>query len=163
MMTAADKYIFEKAKREDAFAVLALYKSVIGEEFCVWNENYPETLEIEGDLTADDLFVLRDGEKIIGAISIVPENELDSFDLFTSYGAEIARVVIAKGYRGNGLSGKMLKEIEAVLRKRGAKAIHLSVAKTNIPACKTYIKAGFKTLGEAEIFGGEYYLMEKII
>ncbi len=158
-----DKYIFRKAKREDTSDIYSLYKSVLGEEFCAWNENYPDMLEIEGDLAADNLFVLTDSERIIGAISIVPENELDGFDIFTSAGAEIARVVIAKEYRGCGLSGKMVAETEAILRKRGCKAIHLSVAKTNIPARKTYIKAGFQTVGEAEIYGGEYYLMEKEI
>ncbi len=157
------QYDFRNAKREDASDIYSLYKSVLGEEFCVWNENYPDMLEIEGDLTSDNLFVLTDREKIIGAISIVPENELDAFDIFTSAGAEIARVVIAKDYRGNGLSGKMMEEIETVLRKRGCKSIHLSVAKANIPARKTYIKAGFQTVGEAEIYGGEYFLMEKEI
>ncbi len=158
-----DKYIFRKANTYDATAVYALYKSVLGEEFCVWNDAYPDMLEIEADLAADDLFVLTEGEKIIGAISIVPENELDGFDCFTGDGSEIARVVIAKEYRGKGLSCKMVGEIEKILCKRGCKAIHLSVAKSNIPACKTYIKAGFKTVGEAEMYGGDYYIMEKQI
>ncbi len=159
----SDKYIFRKAEKEDAFSVYALYKSVVGEEFCVWNDAYPDRLEIEGDLAANDLFVLVNGEKIIGAISIVPENELDGFDCFTIDGPEIARVVIAKEYRGKGLSYKMVSEIEKILCDRGMKSIHLSVAKANIPAYKTYIKAGFKTVGEVEIYGGDYYIMEKQI
>ncbi len=162
-MMSSDKYIFRKAEKEDASAVYALYKSVIGEEFCVWNDAYPDMIEIEGDLDENDLFVLTEGEKIIGAISIVPENELDGFDCFTSDGAEIARVVIAKEYRDRGLSYKMVGEMEKILLKRDYKSIHLSVAKSNIPAYKTYIKAGFKTVGEAEIYGGDYYLMEKQI
>ncbi len=156
-----DRYIFRKAEREDIAAVYALYKSVIGDEFCVWNDAYPDMLEIECDLGADDLFVLTYDGKTIGAISIVPENELDNFECFTRYGSEIARVVVAKEYRGRGLSGKMVGEIEEVLRKREIYAIHLSVANANIPAYKTYIKAGFKTVGEAHIYGGYYYLMEK--
>ncbi len=157
------KYAFRKATREDASAIYALYKSVIGEEFCVWTESYPDMLEIDGDLKTDNLFVLTDGEKIIGAISIVPENELDGFASFTSDGAEIARVVIAKEYRGKSLSKEMVSEIEKILCNRGAKAIHLSVAKSNFPAFKTYIKAGFKAVGEAEMYGGDYYLMEKLL
>ncbi len=111
-MTSSDKYIFRKAKKEDASSVYALYKSVVGEEFCVWNDAYPDTLEIEADLASNNLYVLTDGEKIIGAISIVPQNELDGFECFTSDGPEIARVVIAKEYRGKGLSYKMVSEIE---------------------------------------------------
>jgi len=39
----------------------------------------------------------------------------------------------------------------------------LSVVKTNVPAYKTYIKAGFAVVGEAQMYGNDYYLMEKAI
>ena len=57
----------------------------------------------------------------------------------------------------------MVQSIESILRSNGCKAIHLSVVKTNVPAYKTYIKAGFAVVGEAQMFGNDYYLMEKAI
>ncbi len=160
-MMSFDKYVFRKAEQEDTCAVYSLYKSVVGDEFCVWNDAYPGMLEIRDDLASDNLFVLTDGEKVIGAISIVHENELDEFDCFTHDGAEIARVAVAKEHRGKGLSGKMVGEVENILRERDCKALHLSVAKANTPAYKTYLRVGFLTVGEAELYGGDYYLMEK--
>jgi ribosomal protein S18 acetylase RimI-like enzyme len=71
--------------------------------------------------------------------------------------------VVDKAYQGHGLSFKMVQSIEAVLRKNGYKAIRLSVVKTNIPAYRTYIKAGFAVVGEAQMYGNDYYLMEKAI
>ena len=57
----------------------------------------------------------------------------------------------------------MVQNIVPILRKNGWKAIHLSVVKTNIPAYKAYIKAGFAVVGEAQMYGYDYYLMEKAI
>ena len=104
------------------------------------------------------------GSKIIGAISVVPENELDGFDCWScSGGKEIARIVIEKAYQGQGLSFEMVQRVESILQRKGYTSIHLSVVKSNIPAYKTYIKAGFVTVGEAQMYGNDYYLMEKAI
>ena len=130
----------------------------------MWNDSYPTMTEIEQDLEMKSLYVMTDGSKVIGAISVVPENELDGFDCWSYKSSrEIARVVIDKAYRGNGLSFKMVQNIVSILQKNGCKAIHLSVVKTNIPAYKTYIKAGFGVVGEAQMYGNDYYLMEKAI
>ena len=107
---------------------------------------------------------MKDDNKVIGAISIVPENELDGFDCWLYKDSkEIARVVVDKAYQGQGLSFEMVQKIESIIKNKGHKAIHLSVVKINIPAYKTYIKAGFNVVGEAKMYGNDYYLMEKAI
>ena len=133
---------FRMAQQPDAAQVLSLYQSAKSGAFCVWNESYPTDTEIAQDLATGNLYVMTDGGKVIGAISVVPENELDIFDCWTCKdGKEIARVVIDKTYQGRGLSFEMVQSITSILRKNGCKAIHLSVVKTNVPAYKTYIKA----------------------
>ena len=155
---------FRIAQRNDAERILSLYQGAKGEEFCVWNDSYPTMTEIKHDLDTNNLYMMTDGSKIIGAISVVPENELDNFDCWACKdGKEIARVVVDKAYQGQGLSFEMVQSIESILARAGYKAIHLSVVKSNIPAYKTYIKAGFVTVGEAQMYGNDYYLMEKVI
>ena len=152
------------AQQSDVEHVLSLYQRAKNDKFCVWNDSYPSIAEIEHDLETKNLYVMTDGSKVIGAISVVPENELDSFDCWSCKdGKEIARVVIDKAYQGHGLSFEMVQKVASILRRNGWKAIHLSVVKTNIPAYKTYIKAGFTVVGEAEMYGNNYYLMEKAI
>lgn len=156
------KQSFRPATQEDASQVLSLYEKAKGSPFCVWNESYPSMAEIQHDLETQNLYVMADGSKLIGAISVVPENELDDFDCWTfKDGKEIARVVVDKAYQGRGLAFEMVARTESILRERGCKAIHLSVVKSNIPACKTYEKAGFCVVGEAQLYGNDYYLMEK--
>ena len=155
---------FRIAQQDDAEHVLSLYQSAKSSAFCVWNDSYPSIAEIEHDLETKNLYVMTDDSKVIGAISVVPENELDDFDCWSCKdGKEIARVVIDKAYQGYGLSFEMVQGIASILRKNGCKAIHLSVVKTNVPAYKTYIKAGFAVVGEAQMYGNDYYLMEKSI
>ena len=152
------------AEQEDVAQVLSLYQKARNGEFCVWSDSYPTIAEIAHDLETKNLYVMTDGSKVIGAISVVPENELDDFDCWSCKdGKEIARVVIDKAYQGHGLSLEMVQSIAAILGKNGCKAIHLSVVKSNIPAYKTYIKAGFAVVGEAQMYGNDYYLMEKAI
>ena len=158
------KLNFRIARQGEEEQVLSLYQSAKGSKFCVWNESYPCMTEIEHDLETSNLYVMTDGSKIFGAISVVPENELDGFDCWSCKdGKEIARVVIDKDYQGHGLSFEMMQNVESILRESGHKAIHLSVVKSNIPAYKTYIKADFAIVGEAQMYGNDYYLMEKAI
>ena len=71
--------LFRKAETCEAEAIRALYQAVIGTPFCTWDESYPGETEIAGDLSASALDVLEEDHQTIGAISIVPENELDHF------------------------------------------------------------------------------------
>ncbi len=157
-------YDIKIARPDDAEAVLSLYQSAKGGEFCAWSDSYPDMLEIEHDLETWNLYVMTQDSKIIGAVSVVPENELDVLDCWSCKDSrEIARVVISREYRGKGLSFELVRFIESILYKDACRALHLSVAKINIPAYKTYIKAGFVTVGEVKMFGNSYYLMEKLL
>ncbi len=163
-------YTFRPARPDEAEAVYALYQSVIGTLFCTWNTAYPGREEVARDLSCRCLYVLAEDGQIIGALSVVPENELDHLPCWSdvpgapgSPGAhrEIARVVIARPRQGMGLAGQMVDAISALLAAEGCSAIRLSVAKINLPAAATYRKAGFRTVGEAILYGGAYLLMEK--
>lgn len=156
---------FRLAHQEDAANVLSLYKSAIGSAFCVWNDYYPGEAEIAHDLETANLYVLTSADEITGALSVVPENEMDDFPCWsqTDQAREIARVVIAKAHQGKGLAYEMVQKITPILLDAGCTSIHLSAVKSNIPACRTYQKAGFQTVGETEMYGNSFYLMEKVI
>jgi len=60
--------------------------------------------EIDLDIAAQSLYVLEDNLKLVGAISVVPENELDDRPEWRCRDRvrEIARVVVSPDCRGNG-------------------------------------------------------------
>ena len=154
--------VFRKAQTSEAEAILALYRSVAGKPFCTWNEAYPGQFEITGDLAAGTLYVLEEGKEVIGAVSIVPENELDDFDCWKirENAREFARVVIRPDQQHKGLSFYLIEGVMQELRQQGAAAIHIAVAKDNIPAQKLYHKTGFCICGEAELYGHSFFLCE---
>jgi len=154
-----------KADIKDKKRVLELYDSVRGKGFCPWNEEYPVMREIDGDTAAGCLYLFTEGEKLIGALSVEPENELDDrpFWRCPDKAAEVARVVVAPGYQGKGIAARMMGMIEQRLKREGFEAIHLLVAEDNLPAWKTYEKTGFSFLDRIEIYGGIFRACEKII
>lgn len=155
---------FRRAREEELDDVLELYKSVIGTEFCTWNEYYPGKEEIKMDYENNNLFVMMEGNQILGALSVISENELDELEFWNVRDRavrEIARVVVNRRFRGKGIAYEMVKKIEYILKEEGCTAIHLLVACKNIPAYKTYMKAGFEVMGECDMYGNHYYACEK--
>ena len=154
--------VFRHARKSDAEVILGIYNAVRGKGFCIWNDEYPFMPEIEADLQSEGLFVLEADNEIIGAASIVPQNEMDSVSVWTHRdAAEIARIVIAPEFQGRGYSEIIVSHLLSELKNRNVKYVHLAVERNQIPAQKTYKKLGFTTVGKWESYGHHYFLCEK--
>lgn len=158
-------YTLELAKKEELTDVKTLYSSVINTPYCIWNEEYPSDFEIDLDYKSDKLFVLKYNEQIIGAASIVPENEMDDIDCWTEVNnsCEIARIVIHKDYQGKGLAKILVSLLIEEIKILKYKSIHLAVHVDHIPAYKTYTGLGFKMVGSTFMYGHNYKLLELLI
>ena len=157
--------IFRKAKWNEAETILNLYRAVIGTPFCTWDELYPGITEIAEDLSSGTLYVLEENRELIGAISIVPENELDHLECWKvrENTREFARVVLRPEYQHKGLSVILVEGIIRELQKQNVAAIHIAVAKDNLPAQRLYQKMGFDFCGEADLYGHRFFLCEKTL
>ena len=146
--------------------VLSLYKSVIGLEGSVWDDEYPTITEIDTDFDHNCLYVLEKDGVVIGAISPLYENICDDFDCWKiSDGTqrEFARVVIGRDYQGHGYGALMTQMLLDIFKKEGCNSVHILVAECNISAQKTYLKNGFEHRGNCEMFGHSYLLYEKVL
>ena len=157
--------VFRKARKGEADVVMALYRAVVGKQFCTWDESYPGKTEITADLASGSLYVLEKDKELIGAISIVPKNEIDDFGCWRikENAREFARVVLRPDQQRKGLSVFLVENIIQELQKQQAAAIHLAVAKENIPAQRLYQKTGFDFCGEADLYGHSFFLCEKVL
>ena len=54
-----------------------MYKIQLGREYCPWNDEYPNEETIDFDLSRDALYVLKTDGKIVGAISIDEDEEVN--------------------------------------------------------------------------------------
>lgn len=150
-------------KETELSEVLEIYRSVSGTEFCTWNEYYPGMTEINSDFAKNNLFVLIEDKKIIGTASIVSQNEYDEMPFWACKDnvAEIARLAIIPECQNKGLASYLLNEIENKALYNGFSAIHLLVAEKNIPAYRTYMKSGYRVMGECDLYGNHYFACEK--
>lgn len=116
-------------------------------ELQVYVENF-------GDHKDDHCLVLEVNENIVGAIWSRIMNDYGHIDNQTPSLA----ISIYKEYRGQGLGTKLMKEMLALLKQEGYKAVSLSVQKEN-PAFRLYERLGFCILQE---HGDEYLMMKEI-
>ena len=160
--------VFTPADPSDAEAILKLYRSHLGREFCAWTDNYPSAETINFDLSRNALFCLKTktGHDLAGVISFdaVPETDLlpcwaDSL----KPSVEFARVAVSLKYQGCGISGKLFSCASLEAKKRGFRGVRYLVAKTNRIALHAYRKLRFPTVGEYMYHGVEYWCCEKEI
>lgn len=90
--------------------------------------------------------------KIVGAVWVRIMNDYGHINDKTPSFA----ISVYKEYRGKGIGTALMREMLAILKKRGYKQASLSVQKKNF-AAEMYRKLGFKTIDENE----EEYLMMK--
>lgn len=156
---------FRKAAENEAQEICGLYRSVIGSPFSTWNEEYPGPADIKADMAAGTLYVLEREREIIGAVSIVPENELDDSECWKvrENAREFARVVIRPEYQGRGYSALLIGGILDELRSCGCSSVHIAAAKKNIPAQRLYRSQGFVFCGGKDMYGNSYFLCEKVL
>jgi len=154
------------ANERDKEEIYHLYKQQIGKEFCTWNDYYPEMSEINHDIETKNLFVFLFEKKIIGAVSVCSENELDDATIWTlpcKNPRELTRVVVDDSFKGRGFAAYMVTEVEKSLANKGVDAVHLLAAIKNIPAVKTYQKLGYVMACRAFLYDIDFYCFERRI
>ncbi|MCR5418055.1 MAG: GNAT family N-acetyltransferase [Lachnospiraceae bacterium] len=152
------------AKEEDRKEVLALYKMQLGREFCPWNDEYPGNETIDFDLERDSLFVMEDEGRIVAAISIEEDEDVDNLTCWSADlqpGGELARLAVLPSMQNRGIARQMLQHGMTVLKQRGFKSIHFLVNKCNEKAIRSYAVFGFHTVGECHMYEQDMYCYEK--
>jgi GNAT superfamily N-acetyltransferase len=151
------------AKKAELPQILKLYRSVIGKTGCTWSISYPNEATLYEDFNTQNLYVLQKGKELVGAISIVPRNELDDLECWKvrENAREIARVVIAPQHQGKGYGKFMVKKLCYQLEERKCKAVHLLASTENYHALNLYREAGFQNIGQCERYDHAYYIYEK--
>lgn len=152
------------AKKEEIEQINDLYNSVKNSSFTTWNEYYPTLEFIEYDIKNNGLYILTSNDYLIGAISVVKDNELDELSFWENKCAkEIARICIRPSFQNMGLSKLMITYIENILIKNNISSVHLLCAIKNIPAYIVYKKLGYKEMGKVFMYDNYYYALEKLI
>ena len=146
--------------------IFKLYVDARKTKGCTWTEEYPTKEIIKNDILRGDSFVIvnEKNNEIIAAISIdddklVEEQECWSKELKPA--GELARLVIAEEYRGNGLAGNLIQGAMENLQKRKYKGVHYLVSPNNANALRAYKKMEFNDCGRIFLYDHEWICYER--
>ncbi len=157
-------YPIERGQAQDAEAIYALYRSLIDMPYGTWNEDYPDFELVKEDLARSEVFVMRDGGRLIAAIVNEDSDEFDGMAPW--YGdvrkwAQLGRLGVDKAYQGRGIGRTMMRHALECARKEGCDAVRLLVGVHNLPAQRAYATLGFDVCGEAEAWGNRWLCYQK--
>ena len=154
------------ANEEDRAEILSLYDMQKGREFCPWSEDYPSNETIDFDLSRDALYVLKKGGKILAAISLEEDEDVDSISFWDdnlSPEGELARLAVHPDEQSKGYGKIMLHHGMEELKNRGYKGIHFLVNKYNVKALRCYEGFGFHVVGEVHMYEQDFLCYEKTL
>ncbi|MBR1568383.1 MAG: GNAT family N-acetyltransferase [Lachnospiraceae bacterium] len=156
---------FMLATKLDTEEVLKLYRSVVGSEYCAWTDSYPSMETIDYDLQRDALYVMRDESgEIIGAITVDDDPDVNALSCWSKDlqgEPELSRLVVRADHQNQGMACDMIYKLMEILRGKGHSGIRYMVSKRNIKAMRSYSKLHAVQVGEAALFGDEFWCFEK--
>ncbi|MCR5675039.1 MAG: GNAT family N-acetyltransferase [Lachnospiraceae bacterium] len=158
--------VIEPATEKDRARIMALYQAQLGREFCPWDEDYPSDETISFDLSRDSLFVMREDERVIAAISVDLDEAVEKLDCWNRDlvpGGELSRLAVDPAVQNAGIGKRMLEHGMRALKERGYKSIHFLVNKHNIKALKCYASFGFNVVGECFMYDQDFLCYEKAL
>ena len=125
-----------KATQED---FLRVHQFTAG---CPPMENYPEHVyKIILRYFGDYCFIGEENEQIIGfVLGIVPQGFQGTYFLW--------EIGVTPTYRGQGIGGKLVREVEKELGKMGFKRIELTIDPVNLPSQKFFKKMDYENISE---------------
>ena len=153
------------AAEADKEEILVLYKSQIGQEYCAWDDHYPDLPEIDMDLSYDSLFVMKqDNGEIIAAISIDHDEQVEQlacWDPDLAPGGELARLAVKTAYQNQGIARQMIFYAMERLKERDYHSVHYLVNKYNEKALRSYRHLGLDEVGKCDLYEQEFLCFEK--
>ena len=156
--------VIELATEKDRSQILGLFKAQKGREYCAWDEGYPSDETISFDLSRDALYVMKENGKVIAAISIEEDEDVDKLDCWNRDlfpGGELARVAVDPSMQSRGIGRQMMEHGLKALKERGYKSTHFLVNKYNVKAIKCYAAFGFNVVGECFMYDQDFFCYEK--
>lgn len=117
-----------------------------------WNELYPSREAFLNDVELNQLWVIKEGKKIIGSIVIteVEDEEYNDIKWLTSNGntVYIHRLAIHPSYQGQGLAQQLMSFAESYARENKYDSVRLDTFSQNKRNNTFYQKRGYTQLGD---------------
>jgi ribosomal protein S18 acetylase RimI-like enzyme len=165
--------IIRKATRADLNGIMRMYNScvagMIKNGIDQWDESYPNTEVIMGDLIAQTYFVVTKNEIIIAGINI-DQNQDDTYlaidweDKKNQF-LVVHRLAVKVDLWSDGIGKSLMLFTENLVTEKGLNSIRLDTYSGNPNAMEFYRRLGYNELGTIDLKPNKdkYHCFEKII
>ncbi|MBR6573762.1 MAG: GNAT family N-acetyltransferase [Clostridia bacterium] len=160
--------IFREASETDLDGVMALYRSCTAFSHThgndSWSEEYPCREFAEEDLANRGLFVLEHAGEIVGAISLLAEDDWDELPVWQGDAScNLSRLGIKPQLQKLHLAERMMEEISRVARARGFRSTRHGSLVTNVASNRLYERMGYQNRGRVSMYGHDFHCFERIL
>lgn len=135
-----------------------------------WQNGYPDIETIRNDIRLGYSYVMVEGDHVLGTVALIFDGEKTYDTIYEgkwlssgSYAA-IHRIAVAARYKGSGLAGDMMKNIENICLNKGVDSIKIDTHEDNKTMQRYLDKNGFKYCGVIYLEDGNKRLaFEKLL
>jgi ribosomal protein S18 acetylase RimI-like enzyme len=132
-----------------------------------WDEVYPDAAVFTRDLAAGTLHVLREGDGILGCVTLdTTHDPLWQGMAWSAAGepaAAVHRLMVHPALQGRGLAKQLMAHAESLARAQGFRSIHLDCFAANPAAFALYERLGYRRTGTATMRKGPFICFEKLL
>ena len=152
-----------QATQHDFPAICALYEAVCAGMAAspspqwVWGE-YPNETFLQRSLDAGTLYVAREGDALLCAVTIDTNFDPEYAGVNWLFGVKpgaFHRLAIAPQQQGKGLGKKIIADVCDILRSHGCDTLRIDTYAPNANAQKLYTAIGMRKAGEVKFFHRE--------
>ena len=162
--------MLEKAVKADYEAVCSLYREACegmeqdGLDLWHWGE-YPSAEIVEEDIRRGEMYVVRGEKGLLGCVCVNRTGDPEYAAVPWQFEGEAGlfhRIAVSRAAQGQGLAGRMLTEVEDILRGMGCTVLRGDVSAANHKALKLYARMGMTRPGSfnPEWGNGMFYALE---
>jgi len=146
-------------------AVQACIRHMESQGIFQWDEIYPTRDVFQQDLAEQSLFVVRDGDAVVGAIVLNEHQEPEYGDVAWACSTDsvlvVHRLFVHPYSQGKGVAGRLMDYAEQYAQSRGYEAIRLDAFTKNPAAVSLYERRGYRNAGTVTFRKGDFYCFEK--
>lgn len=161
-------YSFSKARPDQADAIFSLYREVVveGERNGTshWSEAYPTRAFLDEDIESQRIFILKDGNTIIAAVSLLQTDDLDDEPLGWKdvKSCVPVRLCVSPQYQGQHIGEHVMNCLIDYVKSQGYQSMRLLAAMNSIAANRLYTRMGFVRLGVVELYESSFNAYELV-
>jgi ribosomal protein S18 acetylase RimI-like enzyme len=152
------------ARIDDLNNVTNLYDEIIDqtkniEVYARWKKGlYPTEKMIRDYIKMNALYILKEGNALIGAMAVTVDNDTDYQTITWNVSAKEKEAAVLHilgvhpSYQNKGIGNRLIDEAVKIAKDNKKKALRLNALSSNIPAQKLYVKKGFVYCGTLNLY-----------